>query len=1274
MDRPNSAPDCPECGRPMAVRIARRGRNAGQQFWGCTGFPSCTGIVNIDGGGIDAIASASPVISEQADLPNSAPDCPECGRSMAIRSARRGRNAGQQFWGCTGYPRCRGIVNIGGGGSRLSAKEVSGGDGAPEEAGLIFPRNVSVPPASGQQTKFFQACALPAGYVQCVHDNDLDAAPIRAAAQWRLDFPLPKEPARERLATVLSVAEALLMRGTTPYCSPYLEQQLRTTGGKPDPADLLEAFKAVAYNPSSRYSPADLDSREEEKLADEIADLIVDEDLGWQLTPQIRLASLSGRFEDSAEQRGDLLLSHPEEGSVLVEIDGQDHAGHQQRDLDRDETLEAAGIHVLRIPAKEVRDGDGAALKELFEILRAAPARQDLPSDKLVLAIRLSKFAHQIEVAVLEAIRGGWLEFDQPWTIQILLPTDLAGSKKAHGIARSAVTDLHQLLNHVTELYGESNKLPLPDVTIVEAYGDQSDGIVIAPFDRKDAGGQAPAFLVSDACLPVNIAAPLSAAQPVSIQDPSREAARWFLQYLFRKDEFWEGQWECVERVLKGQDSVVLLPTGGGKSIAFQLGALLLPGRCIVVDPIISLIDDQIDNLSRAGIDRCIGITSQIQSARQREQAYRSLSQGHYLFCYVAPERFQMTPFRDALRALTVIAPISVIAIDEAHCVSEWGHDFRTAYLNLGRISREYCASHNRTPPLVALTGTASKIVLKDVQRELGITDFGSVITPKSFDRPELVFTVLKCDSSEKAHRVQGFVSRMPSDFAVSADSFYLPRGEDTNSGLVFCPHVNGDYGVVEQAQQLSRVLSVPVEVYSGSAPNNVSDRTWNERKRDVARRFKRNRTPILACTKAFGMGIDKPNIRYSVHIGLPQSIESFYQEAGRTGRDRKTAHCGLVLSNDDPRRSEHLLSPGTPISEVAQVVEETDRADADDILRSLWFHVRSFRGQQQDLSDLEAVLDELGDLSKRSLVRLVWGESSPDGEDGKGWMEKALHRLVVMGVVEDYTVDYSAREFSVRLTGATKEDIARKSGEYAGSYRRALGEKMEREILAAEEPSQPREFVLFVADKLIRFIYEHIELARRRSLNEMLAAAANASTGEDLRQRVLQYLEYSEFDERLNDFLSSEVGGLDELTHVIDELVSPADAVSLRGSVASLLASYPDIPGLLLIRALTEAFAPDADSVVVSQNVDAAVRFALEKYEIDKEVVADACAQIVRALTHTPERASDVMRAVLGSEFTDRTLVRRLVAGVPASLAALPARWLTNRLASEASMMRSVA
>src|SRR5262249_36900210 len=161
-----------------------------------------------------------------------------------------------------------------------------------------------------------------------------------------------------------------------------------------------------------------------------------------------------------------------------------------------------------------------------------------------------------------------------------------------------------------------------------------------------------------DMCFPAAIRGPLTATPPSYATTPTRGDGVWFLRYLFRKVDFWEGQWETIERVLRGLDSVVLLPTGAGKSIAFQLAALLLPGRCLVVDPIVSLIDDQIDNLGRYGIDRAVGITSQLR-ADDREQALQDFQSGHYLFCYVAPERFQMVPFRDALRALTVSSPIS---------------------------------------------------------------------------------------------------------------------------------------------------------------------------------------------------------------------------------------------------------------------------------------------------------------------------------------------------------------------------------------------------------------------------------------------------------------------------------------------------------------------------------------------------------------------------------------------------------------------------------------
>jgi ATP-dependent DNA helicase RecQ len=814
---------------------------------------------------------------------------------------------------------------------------------------------------------------------------------------------------------------------------------------------------------------------------------------------------------------------------------------------------------------------------------------------------------------------------------------------------------------------------------VSEEQANSPVDVLIGPADGTvdglSTGPQTARFLVSDLSFPREIQAPLTAATPAVLSAPNREDARWFLNYLFRKSDFWEGQWETVERSLRGQDSVVLLPTGGGKSIAFQLAALLLPGRCIVVDPIISLIDDQIDNLSYVGIDRCIGITSQLR-ADERERALRALETGHYLFCYVAPERFQTAPFRETLRALTTHTPISLITIDEAHCVSEWGHDFRTAYLNLGRIAREYCASQEIVPPLVALTGTASKIVLRDVQRELGITAFDAIVTPKTFDRPELRFRVLKCPSSEKNQRVQGLIDRLPSDFGVQPSTFFRSRGSRTHAGLVFCPHVNGQYGVVEQRDQLAANLGTRVDVYSGEPPRNIDRGIWEERKHQIAHDFKRNRTTMLVCTKAFGMGIDKPNVRYTVHIGLPSSIESFYQEAGRAGRDRNRAECAIVLSNDDRARSQRILNPTTPLGEVAQIVDGTSRDEADDIVRALYFHVHAFRGEQAEVGDIETMLDQLGDLTRRRRVNISWRDErwssgGPRGDDSKERAEKALHRLVVVGVVSDYTVEYASHEFQVQIPGASQEEIAAVCAQYAGSYQRRLGEEMEREVLSLRR--QPhRSFVVAVAGKLVSFIYQHIELARRRALNEMLQAASGAKTGEDLRRRILEYLQQSEWDDRLDEVRNSRSGGLNVLGPLLDDLVSANDAAALRGAVARVLSSYPDVPGFLLLRSVTEALSPDATSEVVRQNMEATLTFAFDKFRLDSSEIANAVGQVIKRARDKEGAAELLLAASLMSPKADRPFLRDLLRHLPIELAVGPARRLNIRLVALSTKLRT--
>jgi len=1201
-------------------------------------------------------------VSDRSNSPN----CPECGRPMVLRRASRGPHAGQQFWGCSQYPKCRATLPVE---SSRTQEPVSGPPNALDVTLTLrdFPTPFDCFPRQREtQCTFFQSCALPAEFVERIHEWDVDRTLVRALAQWRLDYPFPYEGGiSSEWRSVLAVAESLLTRGATPFCSPALERGLGKRAKVPEDRDvLIQGLRCVALSPSSGLLYLNHESPEERQFYE----LVFPRVRTWYITPQVSLASLSTALDPSRHERGDFLFTHPDQAPILVEIDGLQHKNSRDSDAARDIALTNAGVRVVRVPASVVRAGGGPELRHLEDLLATSDVNP-IPENDLSRTVRLCKFYHQVQIALLEAIRGGWLRLGTPWSVGIVLPATLANDEQARSLVSLAVEDLADLIARIAKLHGLPVEPAKRRVVFVGEDTRKDVDVLVGPADGsadRVLPRVAARFLVSDACFPREILARSLAATPVRCPSPQREDARWFLQYLFRKEDFWEGQWETIDRTLRGLDSVVLLPTGAGKSIAFQLAALLLPGRCIVVDPILSLIDDQIDNLARVGIDRCIGISHQL-STQERESALQVFQSGHYLFCYIAPERFQSIPFREALRGLTTNTPISLIAIDEAHCVSEWGHDFRTAYLNLGRITRDYCASQGTIPPLVALTGTASKIVLKDVQRELGITSFDALITPKTFDRPELKYSILTCRSSEKTQRVQGFLDRLPTDFAIDRAQFFRPAGRRTHAGLVFCPHVNGPYGVSDQAKALSDYLKVRVEAYSGGPPNDQPAESWEQQKRKVAREFKRNRISILACTKAFGMGIDKPNIRYTVHIGLPGSIESFYQEAGRAGRDRKRAECAIVLSNDDPRRSQRLLSPATPLDEIQKAVRDTHWEDSDDITRALWFHVNAFRGVEVEVNDVEAMLRLLGDPATHHQVRVSWqghwwSSHRSKYEDPRQRPEKALHRLVVLGVVADYTIDYSSQEFCVTVAGATPEDIAASFGRYVSAYQWRLGQQAEREALELREKSDSfHVFVLDVARRLIEFIYQHVEMARRRALNEMLQAASTARTGEDLRRRILDYLEQSEWDERLEAVRRSRRGGVDALGPLLEDLVTPNDAAALRAATGRTLASYPDVPGLLLLRAVSEALCSDANSDVVQQNVEAALQFATAKFALGKEELAAAFAQAIVRAGDKPEAADLILAPCLAA--ADRDFVRALLAHLPETLAAIPARWLLDTL-----------
>ena len=666
----------------------------------------------------------------------------------------------------------------------------------------------------------------------------------------------------------------------------------------------------------------------------------------------------------------------------------------------------------------------------------------------------------------------------------------------------------------------------------------------------------------------------------------------FFLHLLFRKKEFRPGQTPILNRALQNKSVIGLLPTGGGKSLTYQIAAMLQPGVTLVIDPLRSLMKDQYDGLNKSGIDSCAYINGEAD-AIVKEQLTKKMEQSLLQFVFLSPERLAIWDFRQRLQNMHDTGVYFAYGvIDEVHCVSEWGHDFRTTYLHLGRNLYNYVlpkqTNDSKHITLFGLTATASFDVLSDIERELSgngafpldaevnvryeytnrvelqykITPIQadpnqiapwSVYMPKNEQISSVIRSVydyiheLQQDDNIRKIKTQ-FASRIGLTQDNDLDEFnrllqmdlhtdmtedwFLGKDFYNQSGIVFCPHTKGPIGVYDNfnnrgiASAIKQDLQIDnVDCFIGGGSVTAQDAFIN------------NKLAIMVATKAFGMGIDKPNVRFTINVNFPSSLESFVQEAGRAGRDKKMALATIMYSNfGTTDRDVALYFHNSAF--VGKVFEKWCMLEVcNDAYTSFYRNDNIMTGNgllnSIDPNYKESIVylqycNGISPTNKNNIINTLQPQNAAQAtlipliqNDDPNTISqiyaKTIFRMCCIGLVSDYTQDYNAKHFRIVIKNGNEEYYYDKLYEF---YTRYFKEKQANAMVAAAKEltlhrtfnNPVHEAIFKCLTSLTDFIYDKTAAKRLQAIYDIEAFCQEGLNS--------QYATWLDANEGLKDYI----------------------------------------------------------------------------------------------------------------------------------------------------------